>query len=196
MRHDHVRNAFAELFRKAGCVDVKIEQKLQPVDDELADAKRSVIRGDDARMDVTALGLWGAYERAFCDVRVVNPLAPSHVAKSLARLMKENETAKKTAYGARIREVEKGCFTPLVFTVAGGCGAEANIVIKMLASRIAESTSNRYASIMGWIRTKLSFSLLHSALVCLRGTRYRRTRSEMPSADDFETARASTALFS
>ena len=35
---------------------------------------------------------------------------------------------------ARVLEVEKGCFTPLVFSTSGGMGGEAERLVKKLAS--------------------------------------------------------------
>ena len=43
------------------------------------------------------------------------------------------------AYGERIRQVEQGSFTPLVFTTAGGMGPQA----KIFYSRIADQMSDK-----------------------------------------------------
>ena len=55
MRHNETRNTFAKLLTKAGCKGVEIEQQLLPVQGEL-DHIKGVEKGDEARMDVTALG--------------------------------------------------------------------------------------------------------------------------------------------
>ena len=44
MRHDHIRNLFAELFTKAGCHGVEMEQQLLPVQGELDHALKSAVR--------------------------------------------------------------------------------------------------------------------------------------------------------
>jgi len=48
-----------------------------------------------------------------------------------------NELQKKRAYEQRVRDVEMGCFLPLVFSAAGGCGPAVDVVLKRLASHIA-----------------------------------------------------------
>lgn len=74
-----------------------------------------------------------------------------------------------------MREVEQGSFTPLVFTANGGMAPEATVTFKRLASLLAEKRDESYSSIMGWLRCKISFNLLRSALLCLRGSRSRPT---------------------
>ena len=54
----------------------------------------------------------GRSERAFVDVRVFNPFAPSNAVSSLFACYKQHENIKKRAYGQRIREIEH--FTPVV----------------------------------------------------------------------------------
>ena len=185
LRHNETRNIFATFLRKAGCHNVAIEQTLQPVEGEL-DNYPSAEKGDDARMDVTALGLWGAWQRAFFDIRVCDPYAPSYAKKALPSLMKQHENEKKRKYGARIREIEKGSFTPLVFTVTGGCGKECDIVLKRLATMIANRSHNTHSSIMSWMRTLISFTLLRSCIICLRGWRKAKQRIEDHSDVDPE----------
>ena len=69
MRHNQLRNTFSRLLSRAGCKSVQLEQQLLSVEGEL-DHVKSVEQGDEARMDVTAVGFWGAWQRAFFDVRV------------------------------------------------------------------------------------------------------------------------------
>ena len=42
---------------------------------------------------------------------------------------------------------------------------------KRLASLFSEKHSLSYGIVMGWLRCKLSFSLLRSAIMCIRGAR-------------------------
>ena len=184
MRHNETRNVFATFLRKAGCHSVAIEQGLLPVEGEL-DNIPGAEKGDDSRMDVTAVGFWGAWQRAFFDIRVFDPFAPSYAKKSLTSLMKQNEKEKKRKYGARIREIEKGSFTPLVFTVTGGCGKECDTVMKKLATMIADKTHNTHSSVMSWMRTQISFTLLRSCITCLRG--WRRAKQRFETLTDVDT---------
>ncbi|CAB4028227.1 Angiopoietin-related 3 [Paramuricea clavata] len=83
------------------------------------------------------------------------------------RICSENELEKRKAYDERIREVEHGSFSPLVFSTAGGMGATANVVYTRIASLIAEKHGKPYSKTINWLRCRLSFSLLRSAIICL-----------------------------
>ena len=67
--------------------------------------------------------------------------------------------------------MEHSSFTPLVFSASGGMGHEASVFYKRLASLLSDKWNDPYATVLGWIRCKLSFCLLHSAIQCIRGTR-------------------------
>ena len=69
------------------------------------------------------------------------------------------------------REVEHGCFSPLVSSVSGGMGTTARIVYKKLGAMIASKHSQSYSQTINWLRCRLSFSLLRSCIMCLRGSR-------------------------
>ena len=132
---------------------------------------QSAITNDDARLDVRARGFWSTAQDAFFDVRVVQPNAPSNSSTSIASAYKKHEDIKKRAYGHRIREVERGVFTPLVFSTTGGMGREATVFYKRLASMLALKREQPYSTVMSWLRCRLSFALLRSAVMCVRGSR-------------------------
>ena len=79
---------------------------------------------------------------------------------------------KKREYGARVNQVERGSFTPLVFSTFGMCGPEANVFFKSLVSQVSEKNPNlSYSVVMGHLRCLLCFSLLRWAITCFRGCR-------------------------
>jgi len=82
-------------------------------------------------------------------------------------LVTENMSLLKRAYESCIREVEHSTFTPLVFSATGGMGHEATIFYKRLAS-LSEKWKEPYTSVLGWIRCRLFFCLLRSAIQCIR----------------------------
>ena len=84
---------------------------------------------------------------------------------------RRNEQEKRRQYDSRIRTVEHGTFTPLIFTTAGGMGPAATTFYKRLASNLSDYHKKPYLLILNWIRCRLSFSLLRSAILCLRGAR-------------------------
>jgi len=101
--------------------------------------------------------------------------------------MHENE--KNRLYPWRVLDIEHGTFTPLVFTTTGGMGKESLRYHSRLAELIAIKKGEQYAKTMSWIRSRISFALLRSALVCLRGSRtLRRIQRDIKNADiDIET---------
>ena len=170
LRHNEIRNITADLLREVS-TDVTIEPVLRPLDGEQF-AHRTAITDDNARVDISARGVWRHGERAFFDVRVFYPNAASnrkHSSLKSAYVSHENE--KKRAYGERIREVEHGSFTPLVFTSYGSTGPEATTFYKRVASLHAAKSGEQYSRIMQLIRCRLSFALLRSSILCIRGTR-------------------------
>ena len=51
---------------------------------------------------------------------------------SLSAVYKKHENVKKRAHGQRVREIEYGVFTPLVFSTTGEMGQEATTLYKRL----------------------------------------------------------------
>ena len=84
------------------------------------------------RLDVSGNGIWGPQEKTFLDVRVMHPNSPSYIYKDLTRVYKQHESEKKRTYNERIIQIEKGSFTPLVFSTFGGMGIEAGRFHKRL----------------------------------------------------------------
>ena len=107
----------------------------------------------------------------FFDVRVCHPNADTYIHHSPKQIYKMHEQEKKRQYATRVLEIEKGTFTPLVFTTTGGIGEECLRYHRRLAELLAMKKGKYYAKTMNWIRVKISFSLIRSALVCLRGSR-------------------------
>ena len=81
------------------------------------------------------------------------------------------ESMKKREYAQRVHEVEHGVFTPLVLSTTGGMGREAATFYKRLADGISRKEQKQYSVVMGWIRCRLSFAILRSAILCIRGSR-------------------------
>ena len=104
--------------------------------------------------------------RAFFDVRVVNLRNTS-----IVTLCCRKEQEKQRSYDERIREVEHGSFAPLVFSTSGGMGPAARVVYKRIASLIANKQKKHYSLIISYIHCKITFSLLRSAIMCLRRCR-------------------------
>ena len=187
IRHDELRDLTAHLLTEV-CHNVGIEPELQPLDGVRMDHRTANVE-DGARLDIKADNFWSKdRQTAFFDIRVFNPLAPSYRNQVLATGYRKNEQEKRRAYEQRVREVEHGCFTPLVFSASGGMGPSAKLFYKKLASMISQKYDAAYNRTLSWMRCRLSFSLLRSAVMCLRGSRSSKGRPALPVLSDFELA--------
>ena len=103
-------------------------------------------------------------------MRVCRPNAVSYRDRKPQQIYRSHENEEKRLYLRRVLEIEHGTFTPLVFTTTGGMGLKECLMYhSRLAQLIAIKKGEQYAKTISWIRTRTSFALLRSALVCLRG---------------------------
>ena len=155
IRHNKIRDFTAGLLTEI-CLNVRVEPELQPISTETF-RNLSTNTQDGVCLNIAMNGFWGERsERAFVDVKVFNPYAPSNSNLSTTSCYKKHENIKKCAYEQRLREVEHSSFTPLIFSVTGSMAPEATVFYKRLASK----WSDHYSITMGWLRYSLSYSLL------------------------------------
>ena len=167
-RHDGVRDILAQTLNQVA-YDVRIEPQLQPLTGEVIDQRGNL--DDEARTDIAARGFWAKGEMAHFDVKVFNPYAKSYLGSSLDALFKQNESAKKREYGERIVRIEHGSFTPVVLSAYGGFGVETNRFLAHLINKIADKRDLERSYVANYIRTKISFHLVRSQVLCIRGAR-------------------------
>ena len=117
--------------------------------------------------------LGGGSEEAFFDVRVFNPFTPSYRSLPIPSTYLRHEKEKRDRYEERVREVERAAFTPLVFAATGGASRLTTTFLKRLAACMADQSGEAYSTTMAWLRARLAFSLLRSAVACLRSSRRR-----------------------
>jgi len=180
-RHNEIREITANLFAEV-CKDVAVEPMSESLSGETFRYK-SAKTSDEVRLGVSARGFWLRGQRAFFDVKVFNPNARSYLGQSLQQSYRSNEQEKKRFYSERVLQVENGSFTPLVFSVHGGMGAECRHFFKRLCSLIADKRGEHPSTVASWVRTRTSFALLRSALMCVRGTRHRYYRYMLEEVD-------------
>ena len=191
IRHNEIRDTIANLMTEV-CNDVCIEPHLQPITGETFSGA-SATTEDGARLNIAANGFWGSrYGRAYFDVRVFNPYAPSNRQPTLAATYRKHEQCKIRTYEQRIREVEHSSFTPLVMSLTGGTGKATNVCLKRLASMLSEKWDQKYNTTISWLRCRLSFSLLRSSIQCIRGSRSARGHADKnnPPPMDLVTSEA------
>ena len=82
--------------------------------------------------------------------------------------------SKETQIRVQNYKCGKNTFNPLSFACTGGAGPSATKVITRLAAKINEKGTESYADAISYIRTKISFALLRSSVLCLRGCRATR----------------------
>ena len=166
LRHNEVRDITANLLSEVR-PNTCIEPVLQPLNGEIFQHRTANLQSE-ARVDIRTNGFWSRGQEAFFDVRVFHPNASSYRTKDLAALYSLHEGSKKREYGERIREVEHGVFTPLVLSTTGGMAHEATTFYKKLAADVAVKRNLQYSTVISWLRCRLSFALLRSAIVCKR----------------------------
>ena len=163
---------------------MEVEPPLRPVTGEIF--RNKIIEGDEARLDIKARGFWRKGQMNYFDIRVTNINTNSQIHQPSEKIYQKHEKEKKRKYGSRIMEIEHGTFTPLIYSITGGMGPECSIFHKHLANRIAEKTGNKYEKVLTLIRTKLSFLIMKSALLCVRGSRAVGSKNQKTFDDDFD----------
>ena len=169
LMHNELCDFTGNTLREA-CRNVEVEPLLQPLTGEKLKYQTS-IKEDNARLDLSALGFWRRGEKAFFDIRVFDPVAQSHFNQNLQVTHLKQENEKRRQYEERVLHVEHASITPLVFTIAGGMGKAAQKCFSRLAEILAESRGRPKSIVTAWMQSHMFFSLLCSAILCIRGTR-------------------------
>ena len=124
-------------------------------------------------MDIHARGFWDRQGSAFSNVRVCHPNTESYKDLTIQQIYRKDEHEKRL-YANRVLEVELGTFTPLVITTTRGMADECKYFHSRLVELISIKKGKEYSTTISWIHSKVSFALLRSALLCLRGSRSTR----------------------
>ena len=182
-RHDNIKNILTKLLCKVG-KGVESEPHLLGLTGETFDL-RTANTADEARLDIKAPGFWQRGQTAYFDVRVTHVNNKAQQGQSTSKTFKQHEQAKKREYLQRILEVDNGSFTPLVFGTNGGLGEECARFLSALSNKISKKEDESYASIITWVRTRLSFEIVRSSIACIRGARgpFRARQEEIRDFD-------------
>lgn len=169
LRHNELRNITADLLTEI-CPDVQVEPALQALSGEgsLTSLPSLMIM-----LGLTLLCPVSGHQGNVPFLTYVS-LILSHtpiIIHLLKPAIGEMRRIKDANNGERICNVEHASFTPLVFTTAGGMGPSASTFYKHLSSRLSIRYSKSYSTVLNWIRCRISFSLLRSSIMCLRGAR-------------------------
>ena len=95
-------------------------------------------------------------------------LMPSPIVAALLYIavIDSAEHEKKRKYSLACQD-RRATFTPLCMSVDGTIGCEATSFLKWVADQLSAKWNRAYASVMGWIWTRLSFAILCATLVCI-----------------------------
>ena len=181
MRHNAVRDVQADFLLNV-CKDVSVEPGLIQLtgNEELASGSNLE---DNARLDISCRGFWAPLQKMIPDVRFTHPNAPSNRNRKLNPLLKTHETRKKVEYNDRVLQVEHASFIPLIFATNGTMGEEAERYHATLAEKLSEKLNCTYADTMNYIRKKLSFTILKTALIAFRGHRKKQQYTSCSTLD-------------
>ena len=108
------------------CTDVEMEPVLQEVTGEVL--PRGTNKAPDGRLNTRVRGFWAREQSVFFDVRVCRPNADLYRNLMLEQIYKLHKNDKK---------VERGIFTPLVFTTTGGMSDESQCYHSHLTELLA-----------------------------------------------------------
>ena len=109
---------------------------------------------------------------------------PTEISLSPKEIYGQHENGKKPQYASRVMAVEQGTFTSVVFTTTGGMAEECKRYHNRLAKLLAIKKEENYVrTSVSWLRAIVSFGILRSALLCLRGSRGRRRNVDLQDTD-------------
>ena len=115
--------------------------------------------------------------QVYADVRVFNPMAPTNSSVSLDDALKRHEQEKKRCYNERVLEVEQSSFCPLVFSLTGAMGNEAERFYRQVATLLSYRTKQTYSHTIRYIRQRIAFTLLRTTVISLRGHKGTKLRA-------------------
>ena len=132
-RHNKTVNITAAMLSMI-CKDVRKEPILSTTLDS----------NDELRADLSMHSFWQRLQKAYVDVRVFYPFAPSYWDQSLATVMKTLENQKIRKCSQLILDGENGYFTPLVFTTNAGMSTETKYLYRWINQLLCEKSDVSY----------------------------------------------------
>jgi len=84
-------------------------------------------------------------------ITVLNPFASTYASSPLAHAVLPSCRActdKRRKYDQRICEVERGTFSPFIFSCCGGMGPAPTVVFKRIATLISEKRCHPYCQVL------------------------------------------------
>ena len=119
---------------------------------------------------------------AVFDVRITDTDCPSSRHKEPHRVLASHEQVKKKKYLQACLERRRQ-FTPLVYSVDGMMGKEAQAATKQLAFLLAAKWNAAYSNVCGYVKSRQMLVLVRTTSLCLHSTRDPTKHGQRPSSD-------------
>ena len=91
---------------------------------------------EESRLDISARGLWGPFQKTMFDVRIFHSNADSYKDRDIKQVYIQHENIKRKNCEQRVVQVEKCSFTPLVYSTTGGMAPIAKVFHRRVAELI------------------------------------------------------------
>jgi hypothetical protein len=132
------------------------------------------------RGDIATHGFWRRGMTTIFNVRISDTDAASYSGLDPRKVLARQEKSKKEKYGPPCADRRRH-FTPLVFSVDGLLGDEAQAASKRLARALSVKWKRSYSELCGYVRSRLSLALVRSTSMLLRNPRESAARNCAPS---------------
>ena len=121
------------------------------------------------RLDLGIQGVWEPQVEALFNIRMIDTDAPSYRRRSPVSILDSGAVEKKRVYHSAVED-RRGNFTPFVLSVDGLLQHEASHFVKRLSANLASRWEKPFY-VLAFVRSRLLFASVHSASMCLRGSR-------------------------
>ena len=173
LHHNEIWNLTANLLSEV-CHNVTIEPTLQPVTRETFKlASASLTLEQDQTLQLMVSGVATLKKRFLTSESLTHllHLTPHpHPVLATADMKKKNKEHMSNASGKLSMPLSPKLYSPLRM------GPIAISFYKRLADLLASKWNSYYSQTIGWLRCRLSFSLLRSSILCIRGARSSKAR--------------------
>ena len=160
-RHNEVRDCLGDIASEVWPSVIK-----EPIVREADHSSNDV----GLRLDLGVRGVWSSQTEALFDIRIIDTDAPSYKHRTPEAVLESAAKEKKRIYQKAVED-RRGQFTPFVVSVDGLMHREAKHLMKRIAASLAKKWEKSYSDTVSFVRMRLSFAILRSASLCLRGSR-------------------------
>ena len=78
--------------------------------------------------------------------------------------------------------MEHSSFVPLLFACTGGAAPGSTKTVQKLTEKLSEKLKESYSDTINYIKTKIIFALLRSAIFCFRGCKKLKNTSNIDNS--------------